>query len=122
MNDETTVDERADLAERLGALSLPELADVLRQALPLAARSDDVFESVLALTEFTRERSKPAEPWDVAHVAYVDLDRYESPLGNAAVARQRYWNEGDCERCHIRLCSTVKWARCPVCAGPSGLT
>ncbi|TCC00642.1 hypothetical protein E0H26_02945 [Micromonospora zingiberis] len=113
----TTDEDRESLAERLAALPVPELVDVLRRVLSHHTEEEYGIRTVLVLataTTYAEERGAV----DVELVAWPDREYYRGGLG----IDQGLWEEGRCTSCDTSVTSNAKRAYCPVCGTRCALT
>jgi hypothetical protein len=119
-------DERQALVDRLHALSLPELVDVLRRVLPEydEGGQDGRPPQRLVLAEATKlgDSGPIPDPYDPAVwievVGWPDTGHYDGGMGPTP----HLFEGGTCPRCGIEVTCNVKRAFCPVCGDLLSLT
>jgi hypothetical protein len=118
-------DERQAIADRLRALPIPELVDVLRRVLPAyddnEVRNGMTRKLVLAEARIYGETiPRPAQDpaVDLEVVAWPDRDYYSGGFG----PEPELFEQGHCIQCGVEVTSTAKQAYCAICGSLCHLT
>jgi hypothetical protein len=108
------------LIDRLRALSLAELIDVLSQVLPGHTEEESVYVCRLVLSVLSRPINPEYDPEYRFQetVAWPDYEGYGDDVPRAGDLAQ----QGECPECGLGVISTVKRARCPQCGAACALS